>query len=178
LHKIFAKSGLDRAQIELMKKTIDPSNQHKPNLIFDVTLREMPKFSSLCSDATNMGYDKNNIHIVWVLNKLSVAMKQNKERDRVVADDIVISTHRGVAFTLKEIVTYFEQTSETCMNGDIWIAFNAPDEDTKLTKSKTSKGSYLEKATYVKIKETGKAIKSLSELSAEFQNKIENYQHM
>lgn len=174
LHDLISQSKLDKAQLQILTNTINPNNQHKPNIIIDNTLSNLPKFSSLCFNAQQMGYDKKDIHLVWVLNKLSIALKQNKERKRVVPEDILISTHLGANLTVKEIIKYFDETSKENMDGDIWIVFNAADEDTSLKKSKLG-GSYLEKATYIKVKEAGKPIKSLSEFSDEILKKLESY---
>jgi len=174
LHLALDDAGLNKKYKDTFIQSIDPNNQHKPNIIFDVTLKDMPKFSSLCQEATMIGYEPKNIHIVWVLNKLSIALEQNRSRNRIVYDDIIISTHKGVALTMKEIFNYFSQNSEICMDGDIWIVFNVKDEDTKLISSEKG-GSYIEKATYIQLKESGKKIKSLSEFSDEILHKIEHY---
>jgi hypothetical protein len=74
LHQQIDKIGLPKRQLDVFRQSIDPSNKHKPNLIFDVTMKDMPKFSTICDNVERMGYEKENIHIVWVLNKLSEAL--------------------------------------------------------------------------------------------------------
>jgi len=185
LHTVIKKSGLNTAQQELLKKTINPNNDHKPNIIFDVTLKNMHKFQKTVFLCNDMGYKPKDIHMVWVLNKVSVALQQNKERDRYVNPEIVLQTHEGVRKTMFEILVSANYPKKY-FDGDIWITFNERDVDTefvtsditrpnKIIKSKKGNGSYLKKATSVKIKETGKKPISIKSLKTNLQNKIENY---
>lgn len=176
LHKAIDELGLPKAKMDAFKKVIDVDSQHKPNLIFDVTLKDMPKFFGICNNAEQMGYNKENIHIVWVLNKLSIARKNNIERSRTVPEDVIISTHHQVQMTLFEIVDYLTQTSKQAMDGDIWITFTA-DGDIEIDKSESG-GSYIKNANYVKIKEAGKPIKPLTDLADDIMYKIQNYVHL
>ena len=43
------------------------------------------------------GYEARNIHLVWVLTDYKVAAKANKQRDRVVPDDILFMSHQKAA---------------------------------------------------------------------------------
>lgn len=62
----------------------------KPNLIFDVTLKGMSKLASIARDVEKLGYKKENVHIVWVMNDVHIAMQQNQKRDRVVPKEILM----------------------------------------------------------------------------------------
>lgn len=155
--------------------TADP--ERKPNLIFDVTLKDVGKLRSICRQVTELGYLKENIHIVWVMNDVKVALKQNAERSRTVPEEILISTHKGAAETMSSLLA---QNSElrTHMDGDIWIAFNKRGVDSIIGKSsldpsagplsarkdRSGVGMYVVHADIVNVKEKGKPVKSVKEI--------------
>lgn len=157
--------------------------RRKPNLIFDVTLANIKKMEDISRDVQQMGYDKDCIHVVWVMNDIKVAMKQNLDRDRVVPDNILMGTHKGAAISMSKIVSDSEYT-QRYMDGDIWIAFNKRGVDSEIVFSsqkgglkgdKTSGGSYVLKSNTIKIKEKGKKTKSKDDLPDELFKKIKDY---
>lgn len=145
----------------------------KPNLIFDVTLKEMSKLESITRNAKELGYDSKNIHIVWVVNDVKVAIKQNKDRSRIVPEEILMDTHRGVAITMKDILDMGDKLKKY-MDGTIYISFNHAGVDTEEEKSGKG-GSYIKKANYIKVKEIGHTQLSSSDLSKEVFDKIKEY---
>jgi dephospho-CoA kinase len=172
LHEIISELGINDKITKALMTSIYTSNI-KPNLIFDVTLKDMTKFNNIMTKVERLGYDKKNIHIVWVINDYETAKQQNLCRKRVVPVMIMKDTHRGAARTMKEIVNMGESL-RTYMDGDIWFVFNKPYEDTKLASSDHG-GSYVESANYIKIKEAGKSVKPMKELDKELLNKIKQY---
>jgi len=76
-----------------------------PNLLFDITAKKVSSISDVIKPLVNVGYDPNNIHLIWVLTDYHLAVQQNKERDRVVPDDILLQTHEGAAKTMWSILT-------------------------------------------------------------------------
>lgn len=145
----------------------------KPNLIFDVTLKDMKKVVDISNRVKALGYDMGNVHLVWVMNDINIAMKQNKERSRVVPEDILVSTHEGAHMTIKKLLALGEGTRRY-LDGDMWIAFNKVGVDTDVVKS-ASGGMYIKKANAIKIKEKGKAPTPARELEAEIVKKIASY---
>ena len=76
-----------------------------PNLIFDITAKKVSSITSVIKPLLDAGYDANNIHLIWVLTNYHLAVKQNKKRDRVVPDDVLLLTHEGAAKTIWSILT-------------------------------------------------------------------------
>lgn len=144
----------------------------KPNLIFDVTLKNMRKLVEVTSDAKTLGYAPENIHIVWVINDYHVAQAQNRKRDRVVPEEILMDTHRGAAQTAKDILDMGNDITKY-LDGDIWYAFNKAGEDSSLAKSDLG-GKYVEDAFYIKVKESGKPINK-KVVDAQVREKIKGY---
>ena len=128
----------------------------KPNLIFDVTLKNLNKLRSISSDIEKLGYEKINTHLVWVINDYNVAKQQNKERSRQVPEEILMDTHRGAAQTAKDILD-MGKSIDKYLDGDIWYAFNKRGVDSTIAKSDKG-GSYIKDANYIKVKEAGKGI--------------------
>lgn len=159
--------------------TADP--ERKPNLIFDVTLKDEGKMSKIADACTRMGYAKENIHLVWVVNDVKLAIKQNQARDRVIPTEILIDTHRGAAETMSTLLRSNSKL-RSYMDGDAWLAFNQKgvDSDLELSSDKDgnavevdgkrtagSTGSYVSKADTVQVKEKGQAVKTTEQIGTE-----------
>lgn len=145
----------------------------KPNLIFDVTLKSMSKLASIARDVEALGYQKENIHIVWVMNDVHIAMQQNLKRDRVVPKEILMDTHEGAALTMAKILNMGDSLKQY-MDGDIWISFNKVGIDSEIKKSEKG-GMFVVKSNYIKVKAKGKPQKSIDQLDKELVAKVAAY---
>ncbi|URP85977.1 hypothetical protein ECF1_0025 [Enterobacter phage EC-F1] len=145
----------------------------KPNLIFDVTLKSMSKLASIARDVETLGYKKENIHIVWVMNDVHIAMQQNLKRDRVVPKEILMDTHEGAALTMAKILNMGDSLKQY-MDGDIWISFNKVGIDSEIKKSDKG-GMFVVKSNYIKVKAKGKPQKSIDQLDKELVAKVAAY---
>jgi hypothetical protein len=157
----------------------------KPNIIFDMTFKELSKLEKVANDASKLGYDKKNIHIVWVVNDIEVAKAQNLKRARVVPSEILVNTHRGAANTMGDIINMGNKLKKY-MDGDIVFAFNKVGVDANLAKSdkdgkkigmkgNTKGGSYIKDANYFYVKRQGKPPTSVDKLDKEIRAKIKSY---
>jgi len=175
LHDILANVyGITKSnQQRVFSSALAAPDDRKPNLIFDVTLKDIKKLDDITRNAVNLGYDKKNIHVVWVLNDIEMAKQQNLERDRVVPADILLSTHEGVALTMAKLMNMGSSLT-SYLDGDMYIVFNKKGEDT-ITIESPSGGAYILSANYLQIKKQGKKVMGKSELSDEIRNKIRDY---
>ncbi|WVX87515.1 hypothetical protein EniLVp02_0176 [Vibrio phage EniLVp02] len=164
---------IPKQQQTLFKSIAVADEKRKPNLIFDVTLKDLAKLRKISSDVEKLGYDKRNIHIVWVANDVKVAIKQNQERSRVVPHKILVATHKGAAETMSSILKMGNALRQY-MDGDIWIAFNKRGVDGTIVKS-DSGGSYISASNYIKVKESGKPVKNEGAIEDEVFAKIKKY---
>ena len=185
----------NKQQQAFFTSIIQGDKARKPNIIFDVTLKDMKKFDEIVRSLGQKGieYDKKKIHIVWVVNDVQVAMKQNQERARTVPEHILINTHSGVNSTMKEIVKMGESLRQH-MDGDIFFAFAKAEVDNKYidggkkqgkvftSKNVNKKGEkagyksgYLKEATYIQIKKVGQPPMKLEEISKDILRKIDGY---
>ena len=157
----------------------------KPNIIFDMTLKSLDKLEKIARDASMLGYDKKNVHIVWVVNDIEVAKQQNQKRARTVPSEILVNTHRGAANTMGDIINMGSKLRKY-MDGDIVFAFNKVGVDATLQKGsgsgrkigmrgKTSGGIALKDANYFYVKRAGKNPTSVDKLDKEIRMKIKSY---
>ena len=161
----------------------DPAR--KPNIIFDVTLKDLRKLEKLTRQVKQLGYDNDNIHLVWVVNDIEVAKAQNAKRDRVVPVEILVNTHRGASQTMLDIVN-MGKSLKKYMDGDIVFAFNKVGVDSTISSSdksgdkigmrgKTKGGKYIKDANYFYVKRKGKDVVSQDSLSKDLRAKIAAY---
>lgn len=163
----------------------------KPNMIFDVTLKDISKLIFITDTVEKLGYDKTKIHIVWVMNDVKVAMDQNAKRSRYVNPDILLGTHMGASTTMEYILGMGDNLKRY-MDGDIILAFNKAFVDSNLEKSilakhdrftdvddkgnrKQKAGEYIKKSDYVYVKHAGKRQLTPKEVDDRVLNKIIEY---
>ena len=120
-----------------------------------------------------MGYWKKNISLVWVLNTIDIALSQNKERSRTVAEEILMSTHQGASYTMSELLRMGDTLSQY-MDGDIYIAFNQAKVDSKIEKSENG-GSYIKDANYIQLKKKENPLLKFKDIEDDIINKIKRY---
>jgi hypothetical protein len=192
----------NRRQQALFRSLLSANAERRPNIIFDVTLKDFYKLDKICTQVSQIGYDKKNIHIVWIVNDIEVAVRLNKKRPRTVPVEILINTHRGASNTLYDIINMGKGISKY-MDGEIVFAFNKVDIPNKLFdntwvsrekgdprregqasmkdanmytgKKGEYRGGYFSLVDYVEVKKTGKPPRSVSELSDDVRRKIAKY---
>jgi len=175
LHEIIgdALNLPNRKQAAFFASVMSADPERKPNIIFDTTLKDATKLQKLSRQVMELGYEKKNIHIVWVVNDIEMAKKQNLTRPRVVPAEILVNTHRGASNTMGDILKMGE-TLRKYMDGDIVFAFNKMNVDTELVKSDHG-GQYMKNADYVYIKRAGKSLPPLNTLNKQMLAKVKSY---
>tara|TARA_R110000850_G_scaffold40159_2_gene103637 strand:+ start:127 stop:1041 length:915 start_codon:yes stop_codon:yes gene_type:complete len=171
--------------------TLQGKSDRLPNLIFDVTLKDADKLSSIHSDVTAIGYKKEDIHLVWVINDIAMAQDQNATRDRVVPEDILLKTHVGASKTVLDLIQDSSNLRKY-MDGDVWFSFNKFKVDSMLAKSsdikpkdaessgvlpsrKVGQGSYVTDTIIIKVKAKGKSTNGKGDISKRLLRKIKEY---
>lgn len=179
-HGVAKKLGIEGRQKNTVFDSVmlaDP--RRKPNLIFDVTLKEYSKLEDIIKYVTDAGYQKQNVHIVWVLSEMTAAIKNNASRTRQVKEEILIDTHEGASATMADIVKN-GALLRSKLDGNIVVAFNTVRlegaSDTTIIEKEVSgrrkKASYISKAIYVFLKKRGQPVLSLKDLKEELRNKL------
>ena len=94
-----------------------------PNLLFDITFKDLVDITEVTPNLINVGYEPRNIHVVWVLANYHMAVARNASRSRVVPDDILLSTHEG-AFNSMYSVMKNKANNLRDVDGDIIVILN------------------------------------------------------
>ncbi len=99
-----------------------------PNLLFDRTLKDRDDVIEVASKVAAVGYRPENIHIIWVLTPVEVALKNNTRRNRKVVPMSLEETHNQVAKNMYNILV--EEPNfirENGVDGVFLIVFNNRD---------------------------------------------------
>ena len=174
LHQINDEMGISAAVQNNFFKDMEKLAQKEllPNIIFDSTMKSEKKLREIVETLQLAGYKSENTHIVWVINDVEVAKQQNKERDRVVPEDILVQTHELVAANMSVLL----KTSglDKYVGGDVWLVFNKKFVDSSLVFSDNG-GSYVKDALLLKVKSKGKRSMSYGEIADKYIHKITSY---
>jgi hypothetical protein len=95
-----------------------------PNIMFDITAKDISDIISVLPQLKNAGYQSQNIHLTWVLTNYIIAMENNKKRDRQVPEDVLLKTHEGAGNTIWGIIT---RALPKGMNGRVDVVLNNPE---------------------------------------------------
>ena len=152
LHYIVDAMGLkDKWVISMLSGK--ENKETLPNLLFDITAKKVSSITDVIKQLEPAGYDSKNIHLIWVLADFHVAIKANKERDRMVPEDILLQTHEGAGKTMWSVMTKILPKG---LNGRIDVILNNrertipyKDKDGKPIKVEPSQQNKLEKARIV-----------------------------
>lgn len=194
LHALLAQTKLLKGNQEALfanLETLQGKNERLPNLIFDVTLKDAKKLTKISSEVVALGYQKEDIHLVWVINDINMARSQNATRDRVVPEDILLDTHVGANKTVLDLIQDSDNLRKF-MDGDIWFAFNKFKVDANMKKSsdvkfkdaevsgvlstkRVGQGAFIKDAVTLKVKAKGKATNGKSDISTRLLRKIKEY---
>ncbi len=173
LHNILSSKGIPEKLYQQVLKNIKDL-ERKPNIIFDVTLTSLTKMHNISNMIKEVGYEPSKTHLIWVLTEYSVALENNKKRDRVVPKLVFKDVHKGVSRTINELIQL--EDLKNYIDGDVWIVFNNPETDTRIKKSNLG-GSYIDKVNYIKLKKSGENIIPYNQIEDAIINKINSYVH-
>lgn len=180
LHMMVKKSGVKDARLNLLARSVSDSAKKGtlPNLMFDVTLKEIEDIKEIMPMLNALGYDPKNIHVTWVLTDYYVAVQANQERDRVVPDKILLQTHVGAAETMSEII---KGKLPRGVNGEVRVILNNrdqtvfyKDENGKPLKTSGNGKAVIKDFTYVTLKKRGKRFEKDSAIEKQVWNWISN----
>ena len=160
LHNFVKSKGIKEKSLDLL--LTDVNTRHAPNVIFDITMKDTSNIDAVIPKLLEVGYNPKNIHLTWVLTNYAVAILNNRNRERVVADDIMLLSHEGAAASMYEVI---KGKLPRGLNGSVRVILNNRDNpipyvdpDTKKP-MKTSQGDItIKDFTYLTLKKEGKSI--------------------
>ena len=160
IHAFVKKMGIKDKTIDLM--LADANSRHLPNIMFDITMKDANDIDQYMPKLIKAGYDAKNVHLTWVLTNYAVAIVNNQNRPRVVADDIMLLSHEGAATSMYEVI---KGKLPRGLNGSVRVILNNlentipwVDPDTKKP-MRTKQGNIkVRDFTYLTLKKEGKSI--------------------
>ena len=161
LHMFVKKTGIKEKSLDLLLQ--DANTKHLPNIMFDITMKDAADIGDVLPKLLEAGYDSKNIHLTWVLTNYAVSIVNNRNRARVVPEDIMLLSHEGAAKSMYDVV---KGKLPRGLNGAVRVILNNrentipwidPDSQKEMKKHKS--GSILVKDfTYLTFKKEGKSI--------------------
>ena len=160
IHKFVRDKGIKDTTLDLLLR--DANTRHLPNILFDITMKDASDIGDIIPKLTEAGYAAKDIHLTWVLTNYAVAIVNNRNRTRVVPEDIMLLSHEGAAANMYDVV---KGKLPRGLNGGVRVILNNRentiawiDPDTKkpmLTKQGNIK---VKDFTYLTFKKEGKSI--------------------
>ena len=139
LHFLVKAMGIKDKTLENM---LAASNNPEtlPNIMFDITAKDLSDITDVLPLLKNAGYESKNVHLTWVLTNYVTAMENNKNRERMVPEDILLKTHEGASNTVWGLIT---RALPKGMNGRVDVILNNPQHTVFYTDAdgKTIKGA-------------------------------------
>lgn len=190
LHEFSKAMGYDDKFKELFFK-VSRESKNKPNVIFDVTLKNIKAIDEINNYIKLGKYDKKNVHLVWILNSFDIALKQNNQRERQVSLEIMAKTHEGAALTMREILENSENYRDV-IDGDIWIVPNQVKVDSSVIQNNGNeiewkgkkysrnaetkkKNMVIDRYSAICIKKSGQSAMKYEEIEKSLIEKIREY---
>ena len=160
LHMFVKKKGIKDKTLDLLLS--DANQSRLPNIMFDITMKDASDIGDVIPKLIEAGYNAKNIHLTWVLTNYAVAIVNNRNRTRVVPEDIMLLSHEGAATNMYNVV---KGKLPRGLNGGVRVILNnrentIPYVDPETKKPmRTSQGDIIVKDfTYLIFKKEGKSI--------------------
>jgi len=161
LHTFVRNKGIKDKTLDLLLQ--DSNTNRLPNIMFDITMKDANDIEDVLPKLIEAGYDSKNIHLTWVLTNYAVAIVNNRNRERVVPEDIMLLSHEGAAKSMYEVI---KGKLPRGLNGGVRVILNNRentipwvDPDTKKLMKDHKSGDVLVKDfTYLSFKKEGKSM--------------------
>lgn len=160
LHMFVKEKGIKDKSLDLLLR--DSNTDRLPNIMFDITMKDASDIGDVLPKLIETGYNPKNIHLTWVLTNYAVAIVNNRNRERVVPEDIMLLSHEGAAKSMYDVI---KGKLPRGLNGAVRVILNnrentIPYVDPETKKPmKTEQGDILVKDfTYLTFKKEGKSM--------------------
>ena len=158
IHMFVKKLGIKDKSLDVM--LADANKNHLPNILFDITFKDVSDISTIIPKLEAAGYKSENIHLTWVLTNYAVSIVNNRNRTRVVPEDIMLLTHEGAAKSMYDVI---KGKLPRGLNGGVRVVLNNTENTIKWIDPDTGKPMLSRKGnikvkdfTYLTFKKEGK----------------------
>jgi len=162
LHLAIKEMGIKHKTLDLLLS--DLKQDYLPNILFDVTLKDIDDITDVLPTLLEVGYESRNIHIVWVLTNYHVAVSANKDRERVVPDDILLKTHEGAANTMYDLI---KANGVRGLDGSVHVILNNRDQTIFWERPDGTKTDTVKGFTYLTLKKEGQKFYDQNEVNTQ-----------
>ena len=162
LHLAVKEMGIKHKSLDLL--LTDLKQDYLPNILFDVTLKDIDDITDVLPKLLEVGYESRNIHIVWVLTNYHVAVSANKSRERVVPDDILLKTHEGAANTMYDLI---KANGVRGLDGSVHVILNNRDQTIFWERPDGTKTDTVKGFTYLTLKKEGQKFYDQNEVNTQ-----------
>ena len=114
--------------------------------MYDRTFSFAGEFKKISQGLIKAGYKSENIHVVYVMTDVEIAIKRNKERARTLPDDVIVKSTKGAKMRFTEL--FYGRANGAVSNGDWHIVFNTGERSLQVKKA----GKRPDKAGNVAVK--------------------------
>ena len=160
LHTFVRNKGIKDKTLDLLLQ--DSNTNRLPYIMFDITMKDANDIGDVLPKLIEAGYDSKNVHLTWVLTNYAVAIVNNRNRERVVPEDIMLLSHEGAAKSMYDVI---KGKLPRGLNGAVRVILNnrentIPYVDPETKKPmKTEQGDIIVKDfTYLTFKKEGKSM--------------------
>jgi len=170
LHMFVKRKRIKPKVIQNLLKSATPGRL--PNIVFDITAKDMDDITDMIPRLLDVGYEPENIHVTWVLTDYEISFERNRNRSRVVPDDILLKTHEGAARTMIEII---KNGTPAGIRGGVRVILNNPEHTITYDREATGSGEEVIKDfKYLTIKPEGEPYKKEQDIQREIFHWIKN----
>ena len=160
LHMFVKEKGIKDKSLDLLLQ--DANSERLPNIMFDITMKDANDIGDVLPKLVEAGYDAKNIHITWVLTNYAVAIVNNRNRERVVPEDIMLLSHEGAATSMYDVI---KGKLPRGLNGGVRVILNNTENTIKWVDPDTKKPMLTKQGnikvkdfTYLTFKKEGKSM--------------------
>jgi hypothetical protein len=128
LHAFVKRKGIKDNTLNMLLNDLKQMGSARkgtlPNILFDITLKEVADITEVLPMLREVGYQPNNIHLTWILTDYKTAIVNNRNRARVVPEDILLGTHEGARDSM---IGFIKRGTPRGVNGQVNVILNNPD---------------------------------------------------
>ena len=160
LHMFVKEKGIKDKSLDLLLR--DTNSDRLPNIMFDITMKDASDIGDVLPKLIEAGYNPKNIHLTWVLTNYAVAIVNNRNRERVVPEDIMLLSHEGAAKSMYDVI---KGKLPRGLNGAVRVILNNRentipyvDPESKKPMKTEQRDILVKDFTYLTFKKEGKSM--------------------
>ena len=121
VHKFMRDTKIGSKRARTMTKGFK-GRKNLPNLLFDRTFSFAGEFKNISQNLISVGYKPDDIHVVFIMTDVEMAVKRNATRKRSLKPEVIRGTNLGAR---KEFMNlFFKRAKGAVANGDYYIIIN------------------------------------------------------